>query len=119
TNSGGNPWGNQLAIDHWAYSEVDIRESLSLGNGCLDIAKSSDAGENARVGDTVNYTVTVTNDGTADFTDAEPASFTDDLSGVLDDAIWNDDVDVTFSAGSTGDAPELQGTDLTWTGPLK
>ncbi|MCT1480023.1 DUF11 domain-containing protein, partial [Microbacterium sp. p3-SID336] len=63
----------------------------------------------AMPGDTVTYTVTVTNTGEVDYTDAQPAGFTDDLSGVLDDAVYNDDV-------STGGS--VAGTTLTWSGAL-
>lgn len=61
-------------------------------------------------GGTVSYTVTVTNTGTADYTDADPASFTDDMSDVLDDAAYNGDA----SNGATVD-----GTTLSWAGPLR
>lgn len=72
------------------------------------VAKEASAAS-ALPGDTVTYTVTVTNTGDVDYTGADPASFTDDLSGVLDDAVYNDDV----SAGGT-----VSGTTLTWSGAL-
>jgi large repetitive protein len=72
------------------------------------IAKTSDA-ETAMPGDVITYTVTVTNTGQVDYTDAAPASFSDDLSGVLDDATSNDDV----SAGGS-----ITGTTLTWSGAI-
>ena len=71
------------------------------------VAKSADA-ETAMPGDVVTYTITVTNTGEVDYTDAAPASFTDDLSAVLDDATYNDDA----SAGTVTD------TTLTWSGPI-
>ncbi|WP_157521701.1 DUF7507 domain-containing protein [Herbidospora cretacea] len=60
-------------------------------------------------GGTVTYTVTVTNSGQTTY---PAASFTDDLAGVLDDAVYNSDGDATrgtvgFSAG-----------ELAWTGAL-
>ncbi|MGN8051450.1 hypothetical protein ACTJKO_17375, partial [Curtobacterium sp. 22159] len=60
-------------------------------------------------GQKVTYTVVVTNTGKADYTTAAPASFTDDLSKVLDDATYNGDA----SNGATYDAPTLS-----WSGPL-
>jgi uncharacterized repeat protein (TIGR01451 family) len=63
-------------------------------------------------GSTVDYTVTVKNTSTSDFTDANPATFTDDLSNVLDDATYNDDATATAGTASYG-APTLA-----WSGPL-
>ncbi|MCM2388296.1 isopeptide-forming domain-containing fimbrial protein, partial [Streptomyces albipurpureus] len=59
----------------------------------LTLTKSSgisSAGVSA--GDTVTYTVTAKNIGTADYTESVPAVVSDDLAGVLDDAV--------FTAGS-------------------
>jgi uncharacterized repeat protein (TIGR01451 family)/fimbrial isopeptide formation D2 family protein len=64
-------------------------------------------------GDEVQYTVVVTNTGDVDLTGADAATFTDDLSGVLDDATFNDDESadtgtVTFSDPAiswSGDLP--------------
>jgi uncharacterized repeat protein (TIGR01451 family) len=78
----------------------------------LTVEKSSDAGTETRVGDTVNYTVVVTNSGPTDFIASEPATATDDLSDVLDDAAYNDDVDAT--SGSA----EVVGDLLSWEGAL-
>ncbi|MGY1551215.1 DUF7927 domain-containing protein [Microbacterium sp. A588] len=60
-------------------------------------------------GGVVTYSITVTNTGAVDYTEANPASFSDDLAGVLDDAVYNGDV----SAGGT-----VSGNTLTWTGPV-
>jgi len=60
-------------------------------------------------GQTVSYTVTVKNTGTADYTAQAPAAFDDDLSKVLDDATYNGDA----SNGAT-----VSGTTLSWSGPL-
>ncbi|MFJ2369219.1 DUF6923 family protein [Microbacterium sp. NPDC087665] len=72
------------------------------------VAKSADVAS-VMAGDVVTYTVVVTNTGQVDYTDAVPAAFDDDLSGVLDDATYNDDV----SAGGS-----VTGGTLTWSGPL-
>ena len=63
-------------------------------------------------GDRVTWTVTLTNSSPTDFTAEHPASFTDDLSGVLDNAA----LDVAgLPAGATFDATAQR---LTWSGPL-
>lgn len=72
------------------------------------VAKTASADE-VMAGDTITYTVVVTNTGQVDYTDANPASFDDDLSGVLDDATYNGDV----SAGGA-----VTENTLTWSGPL-
>lgn len=73
------------------------------------LAKTSDAAAAGDLGQTIHYTITVTNTGDADYTAAEPAGFADDLSGVLDDAVYNGDAD----NGAAYAAPVLS-----WSGPL-
>jgi uncharacterized repeat protein (TIGR01451 family)/LPXTG-motif cell wall-anchored protein len=63
----------------------------------------------ATPGEKVTYTVKVTNTGQAAYIADAPASFTDDLSGVLDDATYNNDA----SSGAT-----VKGNTLSWSGPL-
>ncbi|MEU5881459.1 GEVED domain-containing protein [Spirillospora sp. NPDC047279] len=60
-------------------------------------------------GDKVTYTVTIANDSEADYPDAE---LTDDLTGVLDDATYDDD--------ATADSGAVSYTEpkLTWTGDV-
>jgi len=66
----------------------------------------------ANPGDPVAYTITVTNNGTLDYASASPASITDSLTGVLQDASYNNDA--TASAGTVSySAPSLS-----WSGPL-
>ncbi|MEV0091357.1 GEVED domain-containing protein [Streptomyces sp. NPDC050738] len=60
-------------------------------------------------GDKITYTVTVLNDGKADY---PGATFTDDLTQVLDDASYNDDAKTDIGE-VTHDDPKL-----TWTGDL-
>ncbi|WP_309108262.1 DUF6923 family protein [Arthrobacter sp.] len=85
----------------------------------LSVEKTSDATGDTRGGDTITYTVTVRNTGTGDYTDTTPASMSDDLSAVLDDATFNNDAAVSFSNGSASAPPVLTGTTLAWSGPLK
>src|SRR5690606_5870440 len=61
----------------------------------LAIVKSSDFTADSRPGDTVEYTITATNTGTADYTTTDPAVVFDDLAGVLDDAEYNRDATAT------------------------
>ncbi|MCM3887100.1 putative Ig domain-containing protein [Frankia sp. R82] len=78
----------------------------------LTITKTADSGTgNATVvaGSPIAYTVTVVNTGQTPYTGA---SFTDDLTGVLDDAAYNGD-----AAASTGTVG-FTAPDLTWTGDL-
>ncbi|MEU0885620.1 hypothetical protein ABZ345_44155 [Lentzea sp. NPDC005914] len=78
----------------------------------LKIVTTADRAE-FEPGGTVLYTVTVTNDGQVPFTASDPASFSDDLTDVLDDAKFAVD-EVTASAGTVDyDSPVLR-----WTGPL-
>lgn len=66
----------------------------------------------AQEGDTVKYTITVENTGKVDYTDTDPATFTDDMTKVLDDATYNNDA--AASAGTVSyTAPKLN-----WSGPL-
>jgi len=73
------------------------------------VVKSSDAGSSVAPGDVVTYTLTVTNTGTADLAGL---AITDDLSGVLDDALYNNDAAATIGTVSYSE-PELG-----WSGDL-
>lgn len=66
--------------------------------------------ETVTPGSTVKYTVTVTNTGTAAYTDSVPASFNDDLSKVTDDA--------TYVDGSATEGAVVDGDTLSWSGAL-
>lgn len=85
----------------------------------LTIDKTSSAGANSKVGDVVTYSVELKNTGLGDWTAGNPATFTDNLSNVLDDADWNNDAAVSFDMDTAGTPPTLTGTTLNWSGPLK
>lgn len=76
------------------------------------LAKTSEpvSGSTVSPGDTITYTVTGTNTGA---TDLDPVVITDDLSGVLNNATA-----VGTPTSSTGAAPVLTGSTLTWNGVL-
>jgi fimbrial isopeptide formation D2 family protein/uncharacterized repeat protein (TIGR01451 family) len=116
----GNSWGNNRVIDDWAYNPINLGTGeISLAGKCLTVDKTSSAGDSSKAGDTVTYTVKVKNVGGSDYTADDPASMTDDLSDVLDDATYNGDAKVSFSDGSSSDAPSVDGKKLSWSGPLK
>ena len=78
----------------------------------LTVAKSSDRPDLPATGQTVTYTVLVSNPGPGDYTAAHPATFSDDLSDVLDDATL-----VGTPSATTG-AASVTGTTLSWSGVL-
>ncbi|MBM7785681.1 DUF7927 domain-containing protein [Tenggerimyces flavus] len=80
-------------------------------SGGYTIAKSVDPESGTAVsgGDVLTYTVEVQNVGAAPLT----PTVTDDLSAVLDDATYNGD-----ASASSGPAPTVSGSTLTWSGPL-
>ncbi|MFD9717094.1 hypothetical protein [Streptomyces sp. NPDC059076] len=74
----------------------------------VEIIKKQKGPSAVKAGDTVNYTVTVRNTGAAPVA----ASFSDDLSRLLDDAQYNDD------ATATTGAVDYSEPILTWEGTL-
>lgn len=100
----GNVLGNCLAADPTCRSELLVRH--------LTVTKSSDASATVNTGDTITYTVTVDSDGTGDYTATTPAVVADDLSAVLDDAVYSDD-----ASAPVGDLSYAEPI-LTWSGPL-
>ncbi|NUU08082.1 SpaA isopeptide-forming pilin-related protein [Leifsonia sp. C5G2] len=73
------------------------------------IVEKSASSDHALPGDTVRYTVKVTNTGKVAYTSASPATFNDDLSDVLKDATYNNDA----SGGAT-----VSRNVLSWSGAL-
>ncbi|WP_243062268.1 isopeptide-forming domain-containing fimbrial protein [Humibacter sp. RRB41] len=64
-------------------------------------------------GETITYTITAHNNGQVAYTSAAPASFTDDLSKVLDDATYNND-----AKASDGSTVDYSTPTLSWRGAL-
>lgn len=82
----------------------------SHDTGRYEVVKTSDpaSGSTVKAGETIEYTITVSHFGVADV----PASLSDDLTAVLDDATWNGDL-----VASAGSASFVAPT-LTWSGTL-
>ncbi|MFB7943338.1 isopeptide-forming domain-containing fimbrial protein [Kitasatospora phosalacinea] len=93
--------------------------STDSGVAELKVTKTSDAKDPVKDGDQVGYTVTVTNTGQADY---PAAAISDDLTGDLDDATYNDDAKadsgtVAYAAPNltwSGDVPAGQTVTLTY-----
>nr|WP_231747597.1 DUF11 domain-containing protein [Auraticoccus cholistanensis] len=80
--------------------------------GHFTYSKTADPGSGATVaeGDVITYTVTVSHQGKAPL---EDATVVDDLTDVIDDAIYNGDVEASSGAVRYADSK------LTWTGDLE
>lgn len=78
----------------------------------LRFTKTASASAGTRPGDRILYTITVTNTGDADFGTADPAMLVDDMTGLLDDARYNNDA--LASAGTLNLATPRLG----WSGAL-
>ena len=78
----------------------------------LTVAKSADRVDLPATGQTVTYTVVVTNQGPGDYTAAHEATLTDDLSNVLDDAT------LVGSPTATVGSASISGNTLSWSGVL-
>ncbi|RCG27302.1 DUF11 domain-containing protein [Sphaerisporangium album] len=87
---------------------TDTRCRTTVALMALTITKTASV-PTATPGDTVRYTVTVTNSGQAVY---PSASFSDSLAGVLDDATYNND------AAATSGTVSFTSPTLAWTGTL-
>lgn len=97
-----------------AASDGEVEDHLvEVVAPALAITKRSDATAASRPGDTITYTITAENTGDGDYTAANPAVVLDDLSGVLDDATFNND-----ATASDGPAPTFASPLLSWSGAL-
>ena len=80
----------------------------------LTVTKKQTTPEKPNTGDTVDYVVTVTNDGASDYTEDDPAAIVDDLGDVLDDAVYEGG-----ATASRGDVDvDAAAAELTWSGAL-
>lgn len=71
-------------------------------------------------GQQVTYEVTVANTGVADYDDEHPAAFSEDLSEVIDDAVFDGTVDIQRGTAARAAVPAAgQSSDeVSWSGPL-
>lgn len=84
----------------------------------FSVVKSATPTTGVLPGDTVTYTLQITNDGEGDYLPSSPAGVTDDMSDVLDDAVYNGDAVATASDGSQVPVPAFADPVLSWAGPL-
>ena len=104
-NSVAGPPGSNCAA-----GSADPRCTTTDGIADLQLAKTASTALPA-AGDRVTYTITATNGGTAVY---PSATLSDDLSGVLDDAAYDND-----AAASAGPSPAFNAPVLTWTGDIQ
>ncbi len=86
--------------------------TTTVVEGWYDYSKTSDPvpGSDVVVGEEITYSVGITQHGEGAIAGAIAI---DDLSAVLDDATWNNEIDASIGTAS------LDGTTLTWTGDLE
>ena len=106
--SGGNCQRTGSVIVGLASASLPQQCAVTIPVASFTVAKTASTASTS-VGQTVRYTITVTNTGKVPFTAAHPAALTDDLTDVLDDATYNNDAD----GGAT-----YRTTQLSWSGPL-
>ncbi|MER7762249.1 hypothetical protein [Streptomyces sp. NPDC097619] len=92
------------------YGATSAQDAGQCPQPAYTVAKSASTAGPVAEGDTVTYTVKVTNTGTA----VANGDFTDDLSGILDDATV-----VPGSITATSGDASITGTSLNWTGVLE
>lgn len=84
----------------------------------VSVSKSSNtAPSGVRPGDRVTYTVSMVNDGTADFPEDDPARLVDDMSGVLDDASFAEGTAAVTGTDPVAISPN-RSSRLVWSGSL-
>jgi fimbrial isopeptide formation D2 family protein/uncharacterized repeat protein (TIGR01451 family) len=107
-------WGDERIVDDWTYVPMNFGTGdIAIGGTCLTVTKTSSATADSRVGDTITYAVTATNTGDTAYTAEQPAVFSDDLTGVLDDATYNNDATADVAGDTTYTSPTIS-----WSGAL-
>jgi len=102
-----------------ASTPFDVTATDTDGLRRSSVTKSTDAlPAGVRSGDEVEYTVTLTNSGTVDYTAGTPAALVDDLTGVLDDATFVAGSATILVGGSTTPVGDPVAGRLTWSGAL-
>ncbi|WP_141012633.1 DUF7927 domain-containing protein [Nocardioides sambongensis] len=101
----------------WVGGEVEDYR-VQVDEPAYAVTKSVDGEGPRAVGETVSYRIEIENTGDVDFTTEDPATVSDDLAEVLDDATWDGDVSVTSDAGGTPPGASYAEPTLSWQGPL-
>ncbi|WP_183092008.1 DUF11 domain-containing protein [Mycetocola lacteus] len=112
-------YGNNKLLDTWTHANVQIESIAKVVGHSLQITKSADVAS-ASQGDTVTYTLTMTNNGDAPASAAtgNPAALVDDLTQVLAQATIDPASLAASISGAATTAPTLSGTELRWSGDL-
>lgn len=106
---------NQVLLPTGTSTSGEVEDHrLNVALPKLTITKTSNATASSRPGDRITWQVKATNAGPGPFTAAYPARLLDDLTGVLDDATYNNDAFVSpTQSGLSYSSPRLS-----WTGAL-
>ncbi|GAA0961313.1 hypothetical protein [Actinocorallia libanotica] len=106
------PYTTQVRTQSDVFRFTNTVECDEDSDPALKITKHADP-DHVKPGGTVTYTVVATNVGDGDFTEANPAGFSDDLRDVLRGASYNNDATAMPWGTVSYDAPILS-----WSGPL-
>lgn len=99
----------------YAPASVDSDPVGPVLDRTLVVHQSANVAQVPAVGSSVQYSVTMTNQGPGDFTGTTPAYLTDDLSGLLGDgdAAWG-----ALNSGSGNASYDSAAQEITWSGAL-
>lgn len=108
-------YGNEKLLDTWSYADVSVTSSAQIVGPSLHVVKAAQ-GETAIAATPLGYTVTATNNGSVDLTEAAGSSAVvkDDLGGKTPAA----DSLVARIDGAETNPPTLVDGTLTWVGDL-